>query len=201
LGKSGDKSNLLASDLELLELGATFVHIDRGGDITFHGPGQLVVYPILDLDVIFTDVGKYLRTLESSVIETCNEWQVETDRFSGRTGVWVKPDSRGAERKICAMGIRASRWVTMHGLALNVNTDLSYFNQIIPCGIADRGVTSIEQEIGQAVDYAAVQTVLIDSICTNFDLSMIHLNSDDSIDFLKDFAQVDEHMITELTAF
>ena len=147
LGKSADETNLLASSEELDRIGAETVSIDRGGDITFHGPGQLVVYPVLDLDRIFRDLGRYLRALEDAVIGTLAEYEIAGTRVDGRTGVWVGPDERGPERKICAMGIHCSRWVTTHGLALNVSTDLDYFDNIIPCGIRDRGVTSIAQEI------------------------------------------------------
>lgn len=148
LGKSADPANLLADAAELERIGATSIAIDRGGDITYHGPGQLVVYPILDLDRIFTDLGRYLRSLEEAVIATLAHYGIEGVRIEGRTGVWVGPDEFGAERKICAMGIHCSRWVTSHGLALNVNTDLDYFSHIVPCGIADRGVTSIKAETG-----------------------------------------------------
>lgn len=147
LGKNADKSNLLADGTALDAIGANAVEIDRGGDITFHGPGQLVVYPILDLERIFTDLGRYLRSLEEAVIQTLGEYGVPAGRVAGRTGVWVGPDEYGPERKICAMGIHCSRWVTTHGLALNVTTDLDYFSHIIPCGIADRGVTSLLAEL------------------------------------------------------
>lgn len=147
LGKSADEANLLASAEELDRIGAATVAIDRGGDITFHGPGQLVVYPVLDLDRIFRDLGRYLRALEDAVIDTLQEFDIAGTRVDGRTGVWVGPDLRGPERKICAMGIHCSRWVTTHGLALNVTTDLNYFDNIIPCGIRDRGVTSIAKEV------------------------------------------------------
>ncbi len=147
LGKSADAANLLASPEELGRIGAETVSIDRGGDITFHGPGQLVVYPVLDLDRIFRDLGRYLRALEDAVIGTLGRFGIMGTHVDGRTGVWVGPDDKGPERKICAMGIHCSRWVTTHGLALNVTTDLDYFNHIIPCGIRDRGVTSIAQEI------------------------------------------------------
>ncbi len=158
LGKSGDRANLLASEADLAARGATFVPVDRGGDITFHGPGQVVVYPILDLDRLTTpegeslhDLHRYLRELEEAVIRTCAEWGVTAGRVPGRTGVWVGPDARGEERKVCAMGVRCSRWVTMHGLALNVTTDLGWFDLIVPCGIDDRGVTSLERESARPV--------------------------------------------------
>jgi len=148
LGKSGDAENLLVSEERLEALGATFHRIGRGGDVTFHGPGQLVGYPLFDLDRFFTDLGRYLRTLEEVIIRTCAEYGVVGTRVDGRTGVWVGPDERGLERKICAMGVRCSRWVTMHGFALNVTTDLDYFDHIVPCGIDDRGVTSLVKETG-----------------------------------------------------
>ena len=147
LGKSGDFSNLLVSEAELERKGAEFFKINRGGDITFHGPGQLVAYPILDLDHFFTDVHKYLRFLEEAVIQTLAHWNIEATRSSGETGVWIDVGTPFA-RKICAMGIRASRWVTMHGLALNVDTDLSFFELMIPCGIQGKGVTSMKRELG-----------------------------------------------------
>lgn len=157
LGKSGDAAHLLLSEERLRAVGATFHHIDRGGDITYHGPGQLVGYPILDLDRFFTDLGRYLRLLEEAIIRTCSEYGVAGTRVDGRTGVWVGPDDQGLERKICAMGVRCSRWVTMHGFAFNLNTDLDFFGHIVPCGITDRGVTSLAAEVGRPVDEAAVQ--------------------------------------------
>lgn len=152
LGASGDAANVLASEAELVARGATFVPTDRGGDVTFHGPGQLVVYPILDLDRFARDLHLYLRALEEAVIQTCADYGVAAGRVDGRTGVWVGPDARGAERKICAMGIACSRWVTMHGLAFNLNADLDFFEMIVPCGIDDRDVTSLDVETGAPVD-------------------------------------------------
>jgi lipoyl(octanoyl) transferase len=155
LGKSGDKNNLLVNNTTLKEKGASFFKTNRGGDITFHGPGQLVGYPILDLDFFFTDIHKYLRFLEECVIATLADYNIEATRSKGETGVWL--DVEGANpRKICAMGIRTSRWVTMHGFALNVNTDLSFFDYIIPCGIADKSITSMAKELGAAVDMQEV---------------------------------------------
>jgi len=149
--------------------------VDRGGDITFHGPGQLVVYPILDLDRLTypdggrgTDIHRYLRELEEAVIRTCADYGVEADRVDGRTGVWVGPDARGLERKICAMGIRCSRWVTMHGLAFNLNTDLGWFGHIVPCGIDDRGVTSLAHEVGRPVDDAEAAERLLTHLAARF---------------------------------
>ena len=147
LGKSGDISNLLLSEEQLKEKGATFYKINRGGDITYHGPGQIVGYPILDLDNFFTDIHKYLRFLEEMVILTLAEYDIEATRSEGETGVWLDVGTPFA-RKICAMGVRASRWVTMHGFALNVNADLGYFDNIIPCGIKGKAVTSLHVELG-----------------------------------------------------
>lgn len=161
LGKSGEASHVVASPERLAQLGVQYHPINRGGDITYHGPGQLVVYPILDLDQFFTDIHKYLRTLEEAVIRTCADWGVTAGRIEGLTGVWVDPDSGPKARKICAFGVKCSRWVTMHGLALNVNTDLAFFELIVPCGIADRGVTSLTKEVGQPVDMGAVKERLI----------------------------------------
>lgn len=161
LGKSGNPEHLLLSEERLNELNATFHPIDRGGDITYHGPGQLVGYPILDLDRFFTDLGRYLRLLEEAIIRTCAEYDVTGRRVDGRTGVWIGPDERGLERKICAMGVRCSRWVTMHGFAFNLNTDLDYFGHIVPCGISDRGVTSLAKEVGHPIDEARAQARVV----------------------------------------
>ncbi len=147
LGKSGDFENLLLSEEQLTRIGATFYKINRGGDITYHGPGQLVGYPILDLENFFTDIHKYLRLLEEAVIAVIGYYGLKGQRSSGETGVWLDPDTKFA-RKICAMGVRASRWVTMHGFALNVNVDVGYFDHIIPCGIRGKGVTSLQNELG-----------------------------------------------------
>ncbi len=147
LGKSGDKSNLLATEEELTSKGAQFYHINRGGDITYHGPGQIVGYPILDLDNFFTDIHKYLRLLEEMIILTLADFGLKGERSEGETGVWLDVGTPLA-RKICAMGVRSSRWVTMHGFAFNVNTDLSYFDHMIPCGIRDKAVTSLDRELG-----------------------------------------------------
>ena len=147
LGKSGDLANLLLSEKQLSEKGATFYKINRGGDITYHGPGQIVGYPILDLDNFFTDIHKYLRFLEEAIILTLAEYNIESSRSEGETGVWLGIGTP-FPRKICAMGVRASRWVTMHGFALNVNANLGYFDNIIPCGIKDKAVTSLNVELG-----------------------------------------------------
>lgn len=149
LGKSGDYENLLVSELELSKKNAQFYKINRGGDITYHGPGQIVGYPILDLENFFTDIHKYLRLLEEMVILTLAEYGLKAERSPGETGVWFDVGTPFA-RKICAMGVRASRWVTMHGFALNINTDLGYFDLMIPCGIKDKAVTSLNVELGKA---------------------------------------------------
>lgn len=159
LGKSGDMSNLLLNEQQLTEKGATFYKINRGGDITYHGPGQLVGYPILDLENFFTDIHKYLRLLEEAIILTLAEYGLESERSPGETGVWLGVGTPFA-RKICAMGVRASRWVTMHGFALNVNADLGYFDNIIPCGIRGKAVTSMHAELGKTVDESEVKLKL-----------------------------------------
>jgi lipoyl(octanoyl) transferase len=153
LGKSGNAENVLLSEENLKARGIEYFHTNRGGDITFHGPQQIVGYPILDLEKFYTDIGKYLRSVEETIILTLAEYGIKGDRSSGETGVWIDPAIKGKERKICAIGVRSSRWVTMHGFALNVNTDLNYFNFIIPCGIQDKQVTSIEKELGKRVDF------------------------------------------------
>ena len=155
LGKSGSEQNLLIGEAILKQKGATYYKINRGGDITYHGPGQLVAYPILDLDQFFTDIHKYMRFLEEAVILTIAEFGIIGDRVKGSTGVWIDINTPN-ERKICAMGVKSSRWVTMHGLALNVNPDLDYFNNIVPCGITDKAVTSMEKEIGEKIDFNKV---------------------------------------------
>jgi lipoyl(octanoyl) transferase len=156
LGKSGEMKNLLLSETELKANAIDFFKINRGGDITFHGPGQLVGYPLLDLDQFFTDIHKYLRLLEEAVIKTLAEYGITGGRIDGFTGVWLDWDNDKKARKICALGVKCSRWVTMHGFAFNVNTDLNYFKNIIPCGIDDKAVTSMQQELGQVLDMAEV---------------------------------------------
>lgn len=164
LGKSGDLKNLLLNEQQLADKGASFYKINRGGDITYHGPGQIVGYPILDLENFFTDIHKYLRLLEEAIILTLREYGLESGRSEGETGVWLGVGTPFA-RKICAMGVRASRWVTMHGFALNANSDLGYFDHIIPCGIRGKGVTSLHVELGvEAVD----ETLLKDRIAKHF---------------------------------
>lgn len=160
LGKSGDVSNLLLNEQQLDEKGAVFYTINRGGDITYHGPGQIVGYPILDLEIFFTDIHKYLRLLEEVIIKTLAEYGITGARSNGETGVWLDVDTPFA-RKICAMGIRSSRWVTMHGFALNVNTDLGYFDHIIPCGIKGKAVTSLQAELGRVIDLKEVKEKII----------------------------------------
>ncbi|MEI9946699.1 MAG: lipoyl(octanoyl) transferase LipB [Chitinophagaceae bacterium] len=153
LGKSGNIDHVLLSEENLKARGIDFFRTNRGGDITFHGPQQIVGYPILDLEKFYTDIGKYLRNIEEVIIQTLAEYGIKGDRSPGETGVWIDPEIKGKERKICAIGVRSSRWITMHGFALNVNTDLDYFNFIIPCGIPSKQVTSIEKELGHKVDF------------------------------------------------
>ncbi|MEO6167289.1 MAG: lipoyl(octanoyl) transferase LipB [Chitinophagales bacterium] len=160
LGKSGSMKNLLINEKGLEERKISFFKINRGGDITYHGPGQIVGYPIIDLDFFFTDIGKYLRLLEESVILTLRAYGIEAGRSKGETGVWLEPESPSRARKICAIGVRCSRWVTMHGFAFNVNTDLSLFNYIIPCGITDKSVTSMQKELGYELDMQEVKDKL-----------------------------------------
>lgn len=151
LGKSGKIEHVLISDEERKKNNLAFFKIDRGGDITFHGPGQIVGYPILDLEKFYTDIGRYMREIEEVMIRTCADYGLEAGRSAGETGVWLDVGVLGKERKICAIGIRCSRWITMHGFAFNVNTDLSYFNNIIPCGIFNKQVTSLQKELGRVV--------------------------------------------------
>jgi len=178
LGKSGDINNLLVDEKKLAEKGATFYKINRGGDITYHGPGQVVGYPILDLDNFFTDIHKYLRFLEEMVILTLADYGLEGQRSEGETGVWLDVGTPFA-RKICAMGVRASRWVTMHGFALNVNTDLGYFDMMIPCGIKDKAVTSLNVELGQKeVDMGEVKEKLLKHFTTLFEAELMREKAD-----------------------
>jgi len=153
LGKSGNIENVLMSETQLEENGIQFFRTNRGGDITFHGDQQIVGYPILDLEKFYTDIGKYLRNLEEVIIATLADYGLKGARSAGETGVWLDPEIPGRERKICAMGVRTSRWITMHGFAFNVNTDLSFFNNIIPCGIQNKQVTSLEKELGRKIDF------------------------------------------------
>ena len=171
LGKSGSPENLLLDERGLLERQATFYKINRGGDITYHGPGQIVGYPILDLDNFFTDIHLYLRTLEEAVILTLAGYGIEAGRYPGYTGVWLDADNDRA-RKICALGVRASRWVTMHGFAFNVNADLDYFGNIVPCGIDDKDVTSMQRELGALQDINAVKMRLKSHIAELFGMDL-----------------------------
>lgn len=161
------------SDEELVQNNIAFFNTNRGGDITFHGLQQIVGYPILDLEKFYTDIGKYLRNVEEVIIQTIAEYNIIGQRSTGETGVWIDADIIGKERKICAIGVRCSRWVTMHGFALNVNTDLSYFNNIIPCGIQNKQVTSIEKELGYKINYVEVKEVLKQKFAKVFDVDII----------------------------
>ena len=167
LGKSGDRENLLIDQSELDDKEAQFYQINRGGDITYHGPGQLVVYPIFDLEQFFTDIHKYMRYLEEAVIRTIAKYGVQGERFDGLTGVWLEPSTPQA-RKICAMGVKSSRWMTMHGIGFNVCTDLSYFNHIVPCGIQDKAVTSLEKELNQSVSIQEIIPLLLKELSELF---------------------------------
>jgi len=173
LGKSGSEAHLLISDEELAEKQATYYKINRGGDITYHGPGQIVGYPILDLDHFFTDIHKYLRLLEEAVILTLAEYGVRSGRVNGLTGVWLDGDDEAKARKICALGVRSSRWVTMHGFAFNVNTNLSYFDHIVPCGITDKEVTSLHIELGREVNIDEVKQKLKGHIASLFEMELV----------------------------
>jgi lipoyl(octanoyl) transferase len=172
LGKSGVESNLLVKPEDLHTINASYYHINRGGDITYHGPGQIVGYPILDLENFFTDIHKYMRLLEEAVIQTLTEYKIESGRIAGLTGVWLDIDDEKKARKICALGVKTSRWVTQHGFAFNVNTDLSYFNHIVPCGITDKAVTSLDKELGRAVDMNEVKAILRDKIVSLFEMEI-----------------------------
>jgi lipoyl(octanoyl) transferase len=171
LGKSGSESNLLLNELELEQEEATFYKINRGGDITYHGPGQLVAYPIFDLDHFFTDIHKYMRFLEEAVIQTLADFGIIGGRVEGLTGVWIEGDTPKA-RKICALGVKSSRWVTMHGIGFNVNSDLNYFSHIIPCGIDDKAVTSMRQELGRELDLKEVSSVLKNKLAQLFEFEL-----------------------------
>ena len=172
LGKSGKAEHLLLDEAGLKEKQAVYYAINRGGDITYHGPGQIVSYPILDLDNFFTDIHLYLRTLEEAVILTLADYGLTAGRYPGYTGVWFDADNERA-RKICAMGVRCSRWVTMHGLAFNVNPDLDYFKNIVPCGIDDKAVTSMQQELGREVDINEVKKILTHHISVLFGMEIL----------------------------
>lgn len=172
LGKSGSMENLLLNDSQLSDNNANFYKINRGGDITYHGPGQLVAYPIFDLDHFFTDIHKYLRYLEQAVIDTLYEYKIIASRVEGLTGVWIDGDTPRA-RKICALGVKSSRWVTMHGIGFNINSDLSYFSHIIPCGIDDKAVTSMQKELGFELNFEEVSQVLKEKLATQFEYTYV----------------------------
>lgn len=173
LGKSGAESNLLLDEKGLQDHEAVFYKINRGGDITYHGPGQLVAYPIFDLDDFFTDIHKYLRYLEEAVILTLDEYGIKGERYPGYTGVWIDPADPLKARKICAMGVKCSRWVTMHGIGFNINTDLNYFNHIVPCGIDDKQVTSMKKELGREVDMEELKQKLKTNLANIFDFEFV----------------------------
>ncbi|MDC3133421.1 lipoyl(octanoyl) transferase LipB [Bacteroidota bacterium] len=173
LGKSGDESNLLINQKEQKAKKVTFFKTNRGGDITYHGPGQLVVYPILDLDYFFSDIHKYLRYLEESVMMTLKDYGIIAKRLDGLTGVWVANEN-GVDRKICAIGVKSSRWVTMHGIGFNINSDLSYFNNIIPCGIEDKSVTSLQKELGREVDMNELKNRFKNNFSSIFKVELIN---------------------------
>lgn len=172
LGKSGDEKNLLVKKENLHTIQASYFPINRGGDITYHGPGQLVVYPIIDLENFFTDIHQYMRLLEESVIQTLAQFNIASGRIKGLTGVWIDFENEKSARKICALGVKTSRWVTMHGLALNIGADLSYFKNIVPCGIDDKAVTSIDKELGTTLKMELVKTILKNRIVKLFDLQI-----------------------------
>jgi lipoyl(octanoyl) transferase len=172
LGKSGVIENLLINDQRMKDLDVTFYKTNRGGDITYHGPGQMVAYPVLDLEQFKTDLGWYMRCLEEAIILTIKTFGIEAGRLPGSTGVWLEPDTANA-RKICAMGVRSSRWITMHGLALNINTDLQFFNNIVPCGIVDKGVTSMAKELGTRVDEEAVKAIFLEKFAKVFEAAVV----------------------------
>ena len=175
IGKSGDTSNLLLDTKQLKSKNIEFKKINRGGDITFHGSGQVVGYPILDLDNFFTDISQYLRTLEEVIISSIGFFGLKGYRINGETGVWVK-DKLNSDKKICAFGIKASRWVTMHGFALNVNTDLKYFDYIVPCGISDKGVTSLEETLNKKITTKMVKQKIYENFARLFNAELSHIN-------------------------
>jgi lipoyl(octanoyl) transferase len=174
LGKSGEEKNLLIKKEELHTIEAAYYQINRGGDITYHGPGQIVVYPILDLENFFTDIHQYMRLLEESVIQTLAEFTIQAGRIKGLTGVWIDYDNEKSARKICALGVKTSRWVTLHGLAFNVNTRLEYFNFIVPCGIDDKAITSLEKEMKIPQDIKQVKSILKEKITRLFQMEIIN---------------------------
>ncbi len=173
LGKNGKREHVLVSEEQLEKLGIEFFHINRGGDITYHGLQQIVGYPIMDLDKFKTDLGWYLRSLEQVIIDTIAEYGLKGERSAGETGVWLEPENPFMARKICAMGIKCSRWITMHGFALNVNTDLSHFEYIVPCGIQGKTVTSLEKELGKKLDYQEVKDKIKKHFANIFDCELV----------------------------
>lgn len=176
LGKSGDANHVVASPDRLKALGVEYYPINRGGDITYHGPGQLVGYPILDLDQYFNDIGKYMRYLEEAIVRTCADYGVRAGRIDGLTGVWVDAEKGMNARKVAALGVKCSRWVTMHGFAFNLNTDLNFFDLIVPCGIGDRGVTSLAKECGQKIDEGQAKSKVLRHLTDLFGWEIIRLD-------------------------
>ena len=173
LGKSGKEQNLKISKDDLSSIQATYHQSNRGGDITYHGPGQIVGYPVIDMENFFTDIHKYMRLLEEAVIQTLVEYGIKAGRIPGMTGVWLDENDQDKARKICALGVKTSRWITMHGFAFNINTDLTYFNHIVPCGIEDKAVTSLEKELGRKMDMREVEHVLKGKIVEQFGMELI----------------------------
>jgi lipoyl(octanoyl) transferase len=172
LGKSGDERNLLIDKQDLGTIHASYFHINRGGDITYHGPGQLVGYPVIDMENFFTDIHRYMRVLEQAVIDTLQEFDLGSGRIEGLTGVWIDHENPDRARKICALGVKTSRWVTQHGFALNVNTDLHYFDYIVPCGIQEKSVTSMQKELGGKQDLLQVEAILKDKVAEQFGMDI-----------------------------
>lgn len=173
LGKSGDEANLKIKKDDLHTIQASYVHTNRGGDITYHGPGQIVGYPVIDLENFFTDIHQYMRLLEEAVILTLSEFGITSGRIPGLTGVWIDPDDESRARKICALGVKTSRWVAMHGFAFNVNAGLNYFDYIVPCGIDDKAVTSMEFELGKKQDMKAVEEILKAKLAHLFEMELV----------------------------
>src|SRR5690606_23605913 len=174
LGKTGNAGNLLVEPDRLDQIHATYYHINRGGDITYHGPGQIVGYPVIDMENFFTDIHRYMRTLEEAIISTLDHYGISAGRIAGLTGVWVDAHEPAKARKICALGVKTSRWVTMHGFALNVNTNLDYFGYIVPCGISDKAVTSMAKEVGRPLDQRDVEEVLKDKLALAFGFEWVN---------------------------
>lgn len=181
LGKSGHTENILISEAQMHEKGIAFFKTNRGGDITFHGPGQLIGYPVIDLEKLYTDIGRYLRNMEEVIIRTLAEYDIAGGRSAGETGVWLEPGMKGSERKICAIGVRCSRWITMHGFAFNVNTDLAYFDHIIPCGIQNKQVTSLQKELGYAVSLSEIKEKVIMHFEAVFGLKAVPVQAGSSV--------------------